>query len=140
MRFRKTIDTVAEQYLVGKPLPPGVVKDNGLVYFIYQGIGPPLPVRIPLKGGEWISTYHGILDLEEWKQVDFKIKVNGVLLTVDRPRLRTDELCAIAGKRAVREIQVILREHWAGRVRTTQWEMMPGEFLEMAEDLEVHLR
>lgn len=140
MKFRRVSETEAQQYVVGGPLPPGAICENGRVYIqpgraVYQDVGPPELMQITLKGGEWIrrtvGTYAEILDLKEWKQIIFAVTINGESKVIERSILRFGELCELLGFHANFATISLAGKHWV---------FYPGEQLQMSDGLVIEAR
>lgn len=105
MKFRKVVEIEASQYTPGKELPPGVIEEHGRAYIetstLYYDIGEPERLQITLKGGEWIGQSAEIVNLDEWKQVDFQIKVNGCTINWPIETITFGQVVMLSGKRIV---------------------------------------
>ena len=122
MKFRKVIEIEASQYIPGKELPPGV-KENSC-------FGPYICLDAfchhPLEGGEWISCnppYAQIVNLDEWQQVDFQIKVNGCLTSWPVESISYDQIVMLSGKRS-QLVNVFLDK-----------QLSPGETVKVADGM-----
>lgn len=107
MRFQKTTEIEAFQYLPGKPLPPGVrTRDHGPPF-----ISPRELVYTDLKGGEWIQQLNDkharIILLPEWQRIDFNITVNGTPWKVPLDRVPFELVASMSGISHASAIYVI---------------------------------